>query len=80
MRHHFDFIVAAANLRPEMYGITENRTTDEQYIRTHLTNVIVPDFITADNIKIAANEEEATMATTKWTKFGIAYRDLLARC
>jgi Ubiquitin-activating enzyme active site len=42
-----------------MYGITENRTTDEQYIRTHLTNVIVPDFITADNIKIAANEEEA---------------------
>ena len=39
--------------------IAENRTTDEQYFRTHLTNVIVPDFIPADNVKIAANEEEA---------------------
>jgi ubiquitin-activating enzyme E1 len=59
MRNHFDFVVAAANLRAEMFGITENRTTDENYFRTHLTDVIVPDFVPSDNVKIASSEEEA---------------------
>jgi ubiquitin-activating enzyme E1 len=45
-----DFIAAAANLRAEMYGISDNRTTDEQYFRTHLTNMIVPDFIPVERM------------------------------
>lgn len=57
MRNHLDFVVAAANLRAEMFGIQGR--TDEDYIRTLLTDVIVPDFYPSDGVKIAANEEEA---------------------
>merc|ERR1719491_2108883 len=57
MRNHFDFIVAAANLRASMYGIKGR--TDEEYFRKILTDVIVPDFNPSDGVKIAANKEEA---------------------
>jgi len=57
MRNHFDFIVAASNLRAHMFGIKGR--TDEAYFVEVLQNVIVPDFTPADGVKIAANEAEA---------------------
>mmetsp|Transcript_59 Transcript_59/g.121 ORF Transcript_59/g.121 Transcript_59/m.121 type:complete len:1038 (+) Transcript_59:90-3203(+) len=57
MRNHFDFVVAAANLRASMFGIKGR--TDEDYFREVLKNVIVPDFSPKDGVKIAANDAEA---------------------
>mmetsp|Transcript_2071 Transcript_2071/g.3691 ORF Transcript_2071/g.3691 Transcript_2071/m.3691 type:complete len:1061 (+) Transcript_2071:100-3282(+) len=57
MRNHFDFIVAAANLRAHMFGIKGR--TDEEYFVEVLQNVIVPDFAAKEGVKIAANEAEA---------------------
>jgi ubiquitin-activating enzyme E1 len=56
MRNHLDFVVAAANLRANMYGIKGR--TDEEYFREALKNVIVPDFTPSDGVKIAANDAE----------------------
>lgn len=57
MRNHYDFIVATANMRAEMYGIKGH--TDEAVFKEVLSNVIVPDFTPKDGVKIAANEAEA---------------------
>eukprot|EP00557_Chaetoceros_sp_GSL56_P003823 CAMPEP_0176498632 /NCGR_PEP_ID=MMETSP0200_2-20121128/12437_1 /TAXON_ID=947934 /ORGANISM="Chaetoceros sp., Strain GSL56" /LENGTH=1064 /DNA_ID=CAMNT_0017896877 /DNA_START=63 /DNA_END=3257 /DNA_ORIENTATION=+ len=56
MRNHFDFIVAAANLRASMYGIKGR--TDEEYFVNVLKNVMVPDFTPKEGVKIAANDAE----------------------
>ena len=56
MRNHFDFVVAAANLRASMYGIKGR--TDEEYFREVLKNVIVPDFSPEEGVKIAENDAE----------------------
>jgi len=57
MRNHFDFIVAAANLRANMFGIKGR--TDEEYLLQVLQNVIVPDFTPKDGVKIASTDAEA---------------------
>eukprot|EP00574_Skeletonema_japonicum_P010018 CAMPEP_0201720030 /NCGR_PEP_ID=MMETSP0593-20130828/5058_1 /ASSEMBLY_ACC=CAM_ASM_000672 /TAXON_ID=267983 /ORGANISM="Skeletonema japonicum, Strain CCMP2506" /LENGTH=1067 /DNA_ID=CAMNT_0048210573 /DNA_START=15 /DNA_END=3219 /DNA_ORIENTATION=- len=57
MRNHFDFIVAAANLRANMFGIKGR--IDEEYFVEVLQNVIVPDFTPKDGVKIASNDAEA---------------------
>jgi ubiquitin-activating enzyme E1 len=57
MRNHFDFIVAAANLRAQMFGIKGR--TDEEYFVEVLQNVIVPDFSPQEGVKIATSEAEA---------------------
>lgn len=56
MFNHLDFVVAAANLRAEMYGIKGQ--TDKAYFESVLKDVIVPDFIPSDGVKISANDEE----------------------
>ena len=63
MRNHFDFIVAASNLRASMFGIKGR--TDEEYFRKILADVIVPDFVPKEGVKIAANEAEAEKAKTE---------------
>ena len=57
MKNHFDFIVAAANLRAHMFGIKGR--TDEAWFVECLKNVIVPDFTPQGGVKIASSEAEA---------------------
>jgi len=56
MRNHYDFIVAASNLRAKMFGI-EGRA-DEGYFRATISNVMVPDFVPAEGVKIAENDSQ----------------------
>ena len=42
MRNHFDFVVAAANLQAQMFGIKGR--TNEEFFKKVLGDVIVPDF------------------------------------
>ena len=57
MRNHFDFVVAASNLRAAMYGIKGRN--DEGYFRDVLAGIKVPAFAPKEGVKIAANEAEA---------------------
>eukprot|EP00559_Dactyliosolen_fragilissimus_P003029 CAMPEP_0184864792 /NCGR_PEP_ID=MMETSP0580-20130426/16092_1 /TAXON_ID=1118495 /ORGANISM="Dactyliosolen fragilissimus" /LENGTH=1052 /DNA_ID=CAMNT_0027363711 /DNA_START=158 /DNA_END=3316 /DNA_ORIENTATION=- len=57
MKNHFDFIVAASNLRASMFGITGR--TDEEYFNQVLSDIIVPDFSPKEGVKIAVTESEA---------------------
>lgn len=56
MKTHLEFVVMGANLRAEMYGIQVPSDAD---VLDMLEQVIVPDFVPAEGVKIAANEAEA---------------------
>ncbi|KAF6002095.1 E1 ubiquitin-activating protein [Cyanidiococcus yangmingshanensis] len=54
---HMDFMMAAANLRAESFGIAGSR--DRQQVRALVADVSVPAFEPRAGVKIAASEEEA---------------------
>lgn len=56
MKNELDFIIAAANLRAQMFGLSGK--TDPAYFEAVLKDVIVPDFTPSGGVKIAANDKE----------------------
>jgi ubiquitin-activating enzyme E1 len=52
-----NFVKAAANLRAALYGI--KGTDEDTVVVAALANVIVPDFVPAEGVKIAVTEAEA---------------------
>jgi len=57
LTNHLDFVTAAANLRAAMFRI--KGSTDPSKVTSVLKNVLVPDFLPCDGIKIAQTDEEA---------------------
>lgn len=53
---HYDFIVAAANLRAFNYKIQP--TSDRSYINSVLDRMVIPEFKPDSNVKIQADEKE----------------------
>ena len=53
---HLSFIVSAANLRASNYGLKTNKS--EAYVRNVLANVMVPEFVPKQGVKIQVNENE----------------------
>eukprot|EP00286_Rhodomonas_abbreviata_P025957 CAMPEP_0181313380 /NCGR_PEP_ID=MMETSP1101-20121128/14216_1 /TAXON_ID=46948 /ORGANISM="Rhodomonas abbreviata, Strain Caron Lab Isolate" /LENGTH=774 /DNA_ID=CAMNT_0023420327 /DNA_START=120 /DNA_END=2440 /DNA_ORIENTATION=+ len=54
---HMDFIMSAANLRAKMYSLPECR--DPAVFRAALVDVMVPEFVPQQGVKIQVNEAEA---------------------
>jgi len=73
LKNHYDFVVAAANLRAQIFGIKGN--TDPNYFQKVLKNVLVPDFSPAEGVKIAANDEEAKSQQEKQQVMGDTEED-----
>jgi ubiquitin-activating enzyme E1 len=53
---HIDYILAAANLKAQVYGIPQNR--DREAIASMIKNVIVPEFIPKSGVKIAVTDAQ----------------------
>ena len=55
---HLEYVVAAANLRSNLYGIPQNR--DYVAIARMLDDVKVPDFTPRSGVKIEVTEAEVS--------------------
>ncbi|XP_073985038.1 ubiquitin-like activating enzyme 1 [Rhodnius prolixus] len=53
---HLDYIVAAANLKAEVYGIPQIR--DREVIASMVKEVVVPEFTPKSGVKIAVNDAQ----------------------
>lgn len=53
---HLDYVLAAANLRAEVYGIPQNRDRDD--VANMVAKVVVPEFIPKSGVKIAVNDAQ----------------------
>lgn len=54
---HYDFVMSAANLKAEMYGI--NGTRDRTALLEMINEVPVPEFVPRSGVKIAVTDAEA---------------------
>lgn len=57
---HLDYIVAAANLKAEVYGIPQNR--NRLQIKEMVSGVVVPEFVPKSGVKIAVNDSQMQTA------------------
>lgn len=53
---HLDFIVAAANLRAEIFGLTGER--NHAVFKKVLPNIIVPEFSPKKGLQISTDDKE----------------------
>ncbi|CAA9999901.1 unnamed protein product [Nesidiocoris tenuis] len=53
---HLDYVLAAANLKAEVYGIAQNRDRDE--VARIVARVVVPEFTPKSGVKIAVNDSQ----------------------
>lgn len=53
---HIDYILAAANLKAEVYGIPQNR--NREVIASIVESVVVPEFIPKSGVKIAVTDSQ----------------------
>lgn len=59
---HFDFVMSAANLKAEMYGI--GGTRDHDALLAMINEVPVPEFVPRSGVKIAVTDAEANNMTS----------------
>lgn len=57
---HLDFVVAAANLKAEIYGIAQNRNREE--IVRVVSQIVLPKFEPRPGVRIDVNESEAAQS------------------
>ncbi|KAJ9576560.1 hypothetical protein L9F63_025543, partial [Diploptera punctata] len=57
---HLDYIVAAANLKAEVYGVPQNR--DREVIAEMVQQVEVPEFIPKSGVKIAVSDAQVQVS------------------
>lgn len=57
---HLDFIVTAANLKAEVYGLPQNRNRID--IKQMVSKVVVPAFVPKSGVQIAVNDSQLQMA------------------
>lgn len=78
---HLDYVVAAANLKAEVYGIPQNR--NRELIAQIAQNVVVPEFVPKSGVKIAVNDAQVQMANgsaaVDHDKIGQLQRELPSR-
>nr|XP_023026513.1 ubiquitin-like modifier-activating enzyme 1 [Leptinotarsa decemlineata] len=56
---HLDYVLAAANLKAQVYGIPTNR--DRAYIAEVVSKVEVPEFVPKSGVKIAVTDSQMAM-------------------
>ena len=56
-KHHVDYVLSAANLRAQVYGIPQNR--DRAAIIKMLQKVVVPEFTPRSGVRIDVTDSEA---------------------
>ncbi|XP_063225748.1 ubiquitin-like modifier-activating enzyme 1 [Bacillus rossius redtenbacheri] len=57
---HLDYVLAAANLKAEVYGIPQNR--DRDYIDQFVQTIEVPEFVPKSGVKIAETDTQLQVA------------------
>jgi len=65
LRNAFNFLVSGSSLLASVYGIKGKSYSEEDYFRVLLEEIIVPDFVPSNGVKIATTTEEAESESKK---------------